>query len=240
MKIWFLSILFLVVAVAAFAGDDLTANPGSLAFGNVNQGQAKSLTFGLKNITGHKVRAELTAEAPFTVSPASPTLDEGQQINITVSLPASVAPGSLSKKVNIKGSRLGLFPRDQGTVALAATVVVLPDVSIKAEFNGDEVNGSNRVIGLHLTCKNSTGTTTNNTKVFVSKDGGPEVKDMDITFVYTAAGQINGYGIQNQPTTIQSYKFRAVAAPPTNDSNPANNESIVKLNCTTTDCTVVP
>ena len=240
MKISFLSILFLMVAAAAFAGDDLVANPASLAFGNVNQGQAKSLTFGLKNVTGHKVRAELTAEAPFTVSPASPTLNEGQQINITVSLPASVAPGSLNKKVNIKGSRLGLFPRDQGTVALAATVVVLPDVSIKAEFNGDDVNGSNRVIGLHLICKNSQGTTTNNTKVFVSKDGGPEVQDIDVTFVYTAAGQINGYGIQNLPITIQSYRFRAVAAPPPNDSNPANNESIVKLNCTTTACTVVP
>jgi len=240
MKIWFLLTLFVIVSTVAFAGDDLVANPGSLAFGNVNQGQAKSLTFGLKNITGHKVRAELTAEAPFTVSPAAPTLNEGQQINITISLPASTAPGSLSKKVNIKGSRLGLFPRDQATVAVAANVVVLPDVSIKAEFNGDDVTGSNRVIGLHLICKNSSGTTTNNTKVFVSKDGGPEFQDMDISFVYTAAGQINGYGIQNLPVTIQSYRFRAVAAPPTNDSNPANNESIVKLSCTTTACTVVP
>src|SRR5262245_8560185 len=99
MKIFFLSILFSIFAVAVFAGDDLVANPGSLAFGNVNQGQAKALTFALKNVTSHKVRAELTAEAPFTVSPASPDLTEGQQINITVSLPASVAPGSLSKKV---------------------------------------------------------------------------------------------------------------------------------------------
>ena len=240
MKISFLSILFLFIGGIAFAGDDLVANPGSLSFGNVNQGQAKSLTFGLKNVTGHKVRAELTAEAPFTVSPASPTLNEGQQINITISLPASVAPGSLNKKVNIKGSRLGLFPRDQASVALTASVVVLPDVSIKATFNGDQVNGNFRVIGLHLLCKNSTGTTTNNTKVFVSKDGGAEVQDMDITFVYTAAGQINAYGIQNLPTTIQNYRFRTVAAPPPNDSNPANNESIVKLSCTTTACTVVP
>src|SRR5262245_18133565 len=113
MKIWFLSVLFLIFAVAAFAGDDLVANPASLAFGNVNQGQAKSLTFGLKNVTSHQVKAELTVEAPFTVSPATSTPNEGQQINITVSLPASVAPGSLSKKVSIKGSRLGVFPRDQ-------------------------------------------------------------------------------------------------------------------------------
>ena len=240
MKFWILSILMLFVTVGAFAGDDLVASPTSLSFGNVTQGLPKSLTFSLKNITRHQVKAELTVDAPFTVSPANQTINEGQQINVTVSLPGSVAAGSLNKKVNIKGSRLGLFPKDQGSVTLTAAVVLLPDISIKAEFNGDEVNGSNRIIGLHLICKSSSGTTTNNTQVFVSKDGGPEVQDMSITFVYTAAGQINGYGIQNLPTTIQSYRFRAVAPPPPNDSNPANNESIVKLNCSTTNCTLVP
>ena len=88
------------------------------------------------------MRAELTAEAPFTVSPAESTMSEGQQITVSVTLPSTAAVGNYNKKIKIKGSRLGLFPRDQGEVSLSAAVVSTPDFQIEAKDNGNGLIGS--------------------------------------------------------------------------------------------------
>ncbi len=231
MKFWILTFAVFGICASTF-GADLTATPSSLAFGTLNQGQGKTMTFILKNTTGHKMRAELFADAPFTVSPAAPTLQEAQQITISVALPSTVAAGTLNKKVTIKGSRLGLIPRDQGQVALSASIVTQPDFQIVAIDHGNGVNSLGRTVSVHLRCTVlGLGPTPMKTQVFVTLDDGPELKMMDLQFVYVSTGQINAYG-QTIPTSVKTMKVRAVTEPDNSvvESNENNNQSILILN----------
>jgi CARDB len=229
MKHAFTFAIFLLVTNFVIAAD-LDPSPTSLNFGTVNKGAAKTVPFTLKNTTGHKMDAEMTVSGSFTVSPAKASLNEGQQITVSVTLPATVAAGAQSGTVTIKGSRLGLLPRLQGQVTLAATVVIQPDFSIVAKDNGNSVVGVTRTLGIHLVCTSAAGTATMKTQVFVTFDNGPEQKQMDIVFVYSPTGQINGFGTQFS-TSIHTVKIRAVTDPDNTvaESSETNNQSILTL-----------
>lgn len=231
-----LTILFIVLMFCAVLGSaaDLVPTPSSLSFGNVTQGQAKTLSFILKNTSGHRMVAEMTITSPFKLSTAKITLTEGQQASVSVTLPANAAAGNPSGKVTVKGSRIGLIPRLEAEVPLSASITVPPagpDLQITASDNGNEVNQTVRSVGVHLLCKHTTATVAMKTQVFVSLDNGPEQKMMDISFVYTPAGQINAYG-QQIPTTVKTMRIRAVTDPDNSvtETNEGNNQSIITLN----------